>query len=240
MSLSQQKESLIVFTKPALLGRVKTRLGQEIGEQSALNFHKALLKNISIVAKKVFAKRHSVSLIAAWSFEPKEHLNEFPISEWLPGPFLHTKQNGKNLGGKMLSSLGRRLAQGDNTILIGTDIPEIDERTILDSFDSISFKNKSIENNKMVIGPSKDGGFYLIGTNTYNSSIFNEIDWNSENTSIGLIENIKKINCSYTLMPEKIDIDFLNDIRSLKRKFKKNDSLFQSRLRTEIEKLDLI
>ena len=96
MSLSQRKESLIVFTKPALPGRAKTRLSKEIGATKALELHKSLLKNISILARKIYEKRRSVSLIAAWAVDSEE-LYRLPLSVWLPGPFLHTKQNGINL-----------------------------------------------------------------------------------------------------------------------------------------------
>ena len=239
MSLSQRKESLIVFTKPALPGRAKTRLSKEIGVTKALELHKSLLKNISILARKIYEKRRSVSLIAAWDVDSEE-LYRLPLSVWLPGPFLHTKQNGINLGDKMISSSGKRLAQGYNTILIGTDIPEINEQTILDSFDSLLIKNTKEKRNKIVIGPSKDGGFYLIGMNTFNTFIFDGIDWNSESTLKKLIINLKIKNISYSLMKEKIDIDFLSDIKDIMKKYKKIECDLESDIKSTIEKFDLI
>ncbi len=238
MPLSKLKETLIVFTKPALPGRAKSRLSQEIGVSEALELHKSLLTNISILASKIYTKRKSVNLIAAWAVNSKE-LQKLPLSDWLPGPFLHTKQNGMSLGDKMISSLGKRLAQGFNTILIGTDIPEIDEQTILDSFDSLLIRNTKEKTNKMVIGPSKDGGFYLIGMNTFNNFIFDGINWDSESTLKRLVENLETKNISCSFMKEKIDIDFSVDIKDIITKYKRNECDLPSGIKSKIEKLNL-
>ena len=237
MQSIQRKESLIVFTKPALPGRTKTRLSREIGVEPSLELYRSFLMKISDISRKVYEKRKSVSLIAGWAIDSTEKLSDFPLTEWLPGPFLHTKQFGNNLGERMLSSLGRRIIHQSSTVLIGTDIPEIDEKTILDSFESINNKDENSFKKKGVIGPSEDGGFYLIGMNTYNYRIFEEINWDSKNTFKDVINNLKNENFSFKLMSEKIDVDFSEDINKIFLKSKQNEFILDEGIKLKMEEL---
>jgi len=194
---------------------------------------------ISDISRKIYEKRKSVSLIAGWAINPTEKLSDFPLTEWLPGPFLHTKQFGDNLGERMLSSLGGRIVHQSSTVLIGADIPEIDERTILDSFESINNKDENSLERKSVIGPSEDGGFYLIGMNTFNYRIFEEINWDSKNIFEAVTNNFKNENFSFKLMSEKIDVDFLEDINSILLKSKQNEFILDERIKLKMEELIL-
>ena len=237
MRFTKRKESLIVFANPAIAGRTKTRLTKEIGIQPALELYKSFLINLSDIAANIYKRRKSVSLIAEWSIDNTEELTSFPLSKWLPGRFLHRKQNGRNLGERMISSLGRRIAYDSNAVLIGSDIPGIDEETIINSFEFLINKQDAKSQKKTVIGPSEDGGFYLIGMNRFNNCIFNEIDWDSEDTFKCVTNNLRNECFLLKFLPEKIDVDFIKDIEKVLSKSKQNQFTLNKRIRSVMEKL---
>mgnify|MGYP000897511408 FL=1 len=81
-----------------------------------------------------------------------------------------------------------------------------------------------LENNELVIGPAKDGGYYLLGMKTLHLNVFKNKDWG---TSTVFKETIKDIqNSNYALMEELNDIDTFEDIKpyqQLRKFYNKND-----------------
>ena len=90
-------------------------------------------------------------------------------------------------------------------ILIGTDIPYIKVEDIDKSFEIL--KNKDI-----VLGPTIDKGYYLVGMKKATKSIFENIEYGHGNVLDNTIESVKNSNLTYSLTNENIDIDEREDI----------------------------
>ena len=92
--------------------------------------------------------------------------------------------------------------QNSSSIIVGTDIPSL-------NIIAISLAFKKLKTSDIVIGPSYDGGFWLIGHSTKKKHLnpFNNIRWSTKNTLSDLIKNLKKMKLSYEFTHKLRDID---------------------------------
>lgn len=121
--------------------------------------------------------------------------------------FTFIKQRGKDFGEKFSDGIRQVFNSGyKKVVTIGNDSPDISPGIICDSF-------KKLETAKStVIGPSIDGGFYLLGLNGFNPELFNKIKWHSEKTLSGLTKNIANLGLVKILLPRLYDLDSSSDI----------------------------
>ncbi|MEL6945483.1 MAG: TIGR04282 family arsenosugar biosynthesis glycosyltransferase, partial [Bacteroidota bacterium] len=89
-------------------------------------------------------------------------------------------------------------------IIIGSDCASLTTSIVKEAF-------VSLDAHDFVIGPAKDGGYYLLGMRTFQPSVFEDIEWSTEQVFANTIRNIKKLNASYALMPVLSDIDYWED-----------------------------
>ena len=94
----------------------------------------------------------------------------------------------------------------EKAVLIGTDVPEITDVILNDAFQKLS-------EHDVVLGPAKDGGYYLIGMNENLPSLFENMKWSNEKVLDITLERISKLGKSFYLLEELIDIDTEEDLR---------------------------
>lgn len=189
------RDILIVFVKNPEFGKVKSRLAVEIGRRKALSVYKKLL----IKTRDTVANIGVEKLV---SYSDNIDLNDI----WDGIIFSKDIQRGQNLGERMYNAINRASRNKYKKIcLIGSDNMEITEKIIYSAY-------KYLDDYDVVFGPSKDGGYYLIGMKTPIKEVFEDISWSTElvlKESIAIIE-LMKLN--YVLLPELSDIDVLADI----------------------------
>ncbi|MGM0579100.1 MAG: TIGR04282 family arsenosugar biosynthesis glycosyltransferase [Bacteroidota bacterium] len=195
-----KKRLLIIFVKNPELGKCKTRLAATIGDQKALNFYKNMLKRTKEVANKVNADKaiYYSSFIDdndLWSNEP---------------PFYKYLQNqNPDLGIKMQSAFEEAFQDGyESVCIIGSDCYALDEKVIEQAF-------KSLESKDAVLGPSNDGGYYLLGMNQLHAQLFKNKEWSTDSVAPETIQDFKRLKLGYFLLEELTDIDNEEDLRSL-------------------------
>ena len=188
------KNALIIFIKNPEEGNVKTRLAKTAGNKKALDIYKDLLHHTNTVSKNVNADKY----VFYSSF-----INE--NDDW--GSFVFSKhlQSGNNLGLKMQHAFESVFAEGyKHVCIIGSDCIEITASIIHQSFIKIS-------NADVVIGPAKDGGYYLLGMKKLHAELFRDISWSSEHVLKETIAVCEQMHLSYFLLPELNDIDTEED-----------------------------
>jgi len=193
-----ENKQLILFVKNKELGKVKTRLAKTIGNEKALFIYKALLQHTFRVAGQVSALR-------------KVYYSNFIDSndEFEGDLFEKRIQVDSDLGMKMYAAFKESFGeQAEQVVLIGSDCYEINTEIIENAF-------KSLENNDYVLGPAKDGGYYLIGMRKLNKSIFENMIWSTENVLLDTILTIKSQDKSYFLLPTLTDVDEEKDLGEL-------------------------
>ncbi len=193
---------LIVFAKEPKRGKVKTRLSSVFSQQKCLALYKALLKDTLETAQCVPCEKRIVSYEAS---RVPRYLRK------TARPFTFYKQKGRNLGERMHNAF--RFAtdlDAAKTVIIGSDAPTLGCARISDAFSQLDHAD-------LVLGPSIDGGYYLIALKVPFANLFNGVSWSSESVLRKTLANAKKYQKKVALLPFVRDIDEPRDLEYLKR-----------------------
>jgi uncharacterized protein len=186
---------LVVFVKNRVKGKVKTRLAKSIGNEKALQVYEELI-GITVKVSSGLDCRKQV-----WYSDGIEEEDSFERDI-----FEKYAQEGEGLGMRMKRAIARGFDEGfEKVVIIGSDCPEITPEILEMAFQILDSKDA-------VIGPSEDGGYYLLGLNKFIPQVFLGIDWSTSGVleqTIGIIEGL---NFAYSLLPELNDIDTLEDL----------------------------
>ncbi|MBD80807.1 MAG: glycosyltransferase [Crocinitomicaceae bacterium] len=189
---------LMIFAKNSSEGKVKTRLAKDIGDKKALEIYQLLLKHTRDVALGVNCFR---MVVYSDFIDFEDHLfnNHY---------FLKDEQSSGNLGERLSNSFKTNFEEGfDNIVCIGSDCFELTSEIIEDAFEKL-------KNNDVVIGPAKDGGYYLIGLKKMHSQLFENKEWSTPNILLDTLLDLKNLNLKYELLPTLSDVDNVDDLDS--------------------------
>ena len=192
------KGALLVFTRAPIPGQTKTRLIPLLGAQGAAEFHEAVL--LKILADAKASKYETVEI---WCEPDINH----PFLQQCSLDFSSTLQiqRGDDLGEKMNHATDVALTTNNFVVLIGSDCPTI-------STDILNKSYQQLSNGKdAVLGPSSDGGYYLIGLNKPNPVIFKDISWGEGDVAERTRQNFIRLGLDYTELEELTDIDTADD-----------------------------
>ena len=155
---------LLFFIKNPEKGKVKTRLASAIGDEMAVKLYRRFLfEMLSTLNRGTF--------LFYLCFYPGDSLNE--LKDWLGDHYLYAPQMGENLGERMKNGFMEAFSMNfKRVVLIGSDIPNLPLEFIEEAFNSLGEKDA-------VIGPSFDGGYYLIGfrDKTFSPEVFEGIQY---------------------------------------------------------------
>ena len=182
----------MVFIKDSSKYPVKTRLKTSIGKNKSIWVYNQILKKTALVLKNIktdIAVFHYNSIISKNPFKNFSKWNKIQI--------------GKNLGEKISNAFNWGFEKGyKKIIIIGSDLWDLNEEIINKSF-------LELNKNKVVIGPSIDGGYYLLGLNKKMPKIFEGIKWGTQSV---LAETLKLLEHEPYILPELNDIDTFEDL----------------------------
>ena len=195
------KNRIIFFVKAPQHSKVKTRLAAAIGQEKALNIYILLLKHSWKVLKNT-----AIEILVAYT--PPGNL---PLMQKLLGADCsYLPQKGYDIGSRMANAFQQVFENvTERSLLIGSDLPCLDEETITKAFDALA-------NHEVVLGPSSDGGYYLIGfqKKSFTKNVFDEIAWSSSRVYNQTVSRIKELNLSLFVLPIMHDIDTLGDLKT--------------------------
>lgn len=185
---------LLIFTKNPDRGKVKTRLAKDIGEENALKIYNILLKHSHQITSGL---KHTKYVYYSENIPEKDL--------WNSGSFIKKLQQGDDLGEKMENAFKEGFSEGYRKIvIIGSDLYELELRDIQDSFNAL-------DGNDYVIGPAKDGGYYLLGMKSFNSDIFRNKNWSTSSVFSETLRDFK--GGKIKILRTQNDIDVLDDIK---------------------------
>ncbi len=193
------KRLLIIFVKNLQYGKVKTRLASDVGNDKALEIYRQLIAITERAASQINAEKE------VWYSDYVAVEDVFDEEA-----FRKKVQNGENLGARMANAIREAFENGyEQVVIIGSDCPDISEALFETAF-------RNLEKHNAVIGPSKDGGYYLLGLNVYSDMLFNNISWSTGSVLDETVEKLESAGLSYVKMPELNDIDTLEDLKKSK------------------------
>ena len=188
------KNLIIVFTRNPEHGKVKTRLAKIIGDDSALNIYKFLLNHTEQTIRNIDCDKAIYYSEKIWD-------NDI----WDTAFYQKHQQKGNDLGTKMLNAFENAFNNKyQKVIIIGSDLFDLKSQHIKEAF-------KKLDNNNVVIGPAKDGGYYLLGMKNLHSQVFLNKDWGTDTVRDDTLQDLK--NESVFLLEELNDIDTYDDMK---------------------------
>ncbi len=195
------KKALIIFQKNAELGKVKTRLAKDVGNEKALEIYNYLTNFTHDLIQKL-----DVDKFLFYS-------DYLPENQNFPEDYHLKIQTGNDLGERMFNAFKEVKSFGyESVVIVGTDCIELTMEILETAFDKL-------ENTDFVVGPAIDGGYYLLGSTKLDKSIFMDKTWSSNTVFSDTIKNLEENEASYFLLPILSDIDTVDDLKELKLKF---------------------
>lgn len=194
--------SLGVFAKAPVPGEVKTRLARDVGPEAAAALYRRLGRQV--VGRVVGPDYRTV----VW-FTPRAR--EAAVRDWLDGLGVaaYSPQAGGNLGTRLAHAFGRSFAAGESAVvIIGTDAPGVNRHIVAAAF-------RALRANDLVLGPSLDGGYFLIGLSAPQPALFRAIPWSTAAVLRTTTARARELGLSLRLLSPLRDVDRAEDARIL-------------------------
>jgi len=196
------------FAKWPEAGKVKTRLIPALGEQGALAAHcvltLAVLDNLLATALPVQLWWDCDRAPPAEAAELVKALQRHCV----PQRF----QSDGNLGDRMAAALSGALRSHKVAMIVGSDCPSVDAAHVLLGAEKLVHVD-------VVLGPSEDGGYVLIGARTVVPGMLDGIHWGSEHVLRQTCEKLESAGLSVSLLPMRWDVDEAEDWQRFQREF---------------------
>ncbi len=180
-------EALIVFAKRPEKGHVKTRVAHKVGEEKALSIYNELLSILRSTLREV-------------DIDIYLYADQHPIFDEDRPPFHTRLQKGQNLGIKMSNAFLDLLPYYKKVVIIGADCPYLDAKMIDEAF-------KQLDQTALTIGPSKDGGYYLLGMKKMHQFLFEDIEWSTSKVLQTTLNKAIEEGLNVSLLDTLEDID---------------------------------
>ncbi|VAX31068.1 Glycosyltransferase [hydrothermal vent metagenome] len=200
----RQTRAIILFARDPVAGRVKTRLAPFLNQDLILELYTRFL-NDSI--DKICQIKTADPFIGVHPSDSSGYFSRASANqEHSPAVFL---QEGEDLGEKMFNAFKSRFDEGyEHVVIIGSDSPSL----------PVAYIETALNSEKdLVIGPSTDGGYYLIGMYQNPVNVFADgIEWGSEKVLRQTLDRIENHESSLELLPPWYDVDRAEDLKFLK------------------------
>ena len=197
-------QRLLVFARLPELGRVKTRLAAEVGDERALAIYEAMLRDL---IGSIGESTPDLEIEFLWPPTPGAN------GAALRRAFAHhtvAMQTGKDLGDRLAMAFSERFFfhRTEKIIAIGADDPQLPRELIDHTF-------ALLDSCEYVVGPASDGGYYLIGCRalSFDVEVFQDIDWGSSTVFEATMEKIAVNGRTVAVLPERHDIDVAEDLK---------------------------
>lgn len=186
------KHALIIFVKNFVLGQVKTRLAATLGNEEALDIYKQLVQHTQQITAPVPAEKNVF------------YSDALEEQHW-PQTAKHNVQQGTDLGQRMAWAFEKVFKKGaEKVVIIGSDCLELTTAIIEQAF-------TELENCDVVMGPAKDGGYYLLGLKQHCPELFRNMEWSTASVRSQTVHACQRLALSVSLLPELADIDEAED-----------------------------
>jgi rSAM/selenodomain-associated transferase 1 len=191
---------VLVFVRAAQAGRVKTRLAAAIGADAALRVYRRLAE-------------HTLREAAALADEGvRLRVHHTPadagdaVRAWLGAGPAYLPQAEGDLGVRMEDAFARAFADGaGRVVIVGSDLPELSASLLRRAFDLL-------DAHPAVIGPARDGGYYLLGLTRPVAGIFDGIAWSTPGVLPATLDRFRAAGIHPAMLEELADVDEVADL----------------------------
>lgn len=188
-------KAIITFVKNPIPGTVKTRLAKTIGNDRAMEIYLQLSAYTKRTIKAVDA-----DVVIFYAADIQEN------DLWTDEEFIKKLQHGDDLGARMLHAFEILLADYDKVLIVGSDCPQLKEHHLNSAFESL-------DETDIVVGPTFDGGYYMIGMKEVHSFLFQDMAWSTDVVFPTTLERIFANNRTVTQLEKLSDVDVEADLK---------------------------
>lgn len=198
--------ALGVMTKAPRAGRVKTRLTPPLMPKEAAALNICFLRDTTSAITTAVSDGLA-SGIAVYTPVGEEAV----YADIIPSHFDLVPQRGGSFGERLICATEDLFQLGFHSVcLIDSDSPTVPARSYSEAAQILSEPGE-----RLVLGPSDDGGYYLIGMNQLHRRVFEEIDWSTERVYKQTIERARETGLQVEILPTSFDVDDRVTLRRL-------------------------
>lgn len=215
----------VLFAKPPQPGRVKTRLiGGAITAERAAALYAAFLRDMTARLDG----SDDYDLVLAWDREAGGA--RVPVLG-VPG----FAQEGRDLGARMFHALAKMGKRYAHVIVLGTDHPDLPAERVTRAVSHLRHGARA------VIGPSEDGGYYLLGlpAREVDAGLFEGVEWSTERVLEQTLARFEARGITPRMLPAAADVDRPEDLFALRRRLEERVSSAPATLAV-LRSLDLV
>jgi rSAM/selenodomain-associated transferase 1 len=195
--------ALAVMAKVPVAGQVKTRLVPALTAEEAAEFYRSLL----VDQLNQLQQLDTADCYLAFAPDDARELME----QLAPPCFQLLPQQGEDLGARMQGVFSALFALGhSHLLLIGSDLPPVPMSFFEEAYAFLQSADK-----RVVLGPSRDGGFYLVGCNQPTAEMFSGMTWSHGAVLAQTRSKLASLQIDTHLLPTWFDVDTPDDLRYL-------------------------
>lgn len=197
MTVRQEKKSrlLILFSRNPEQGKVKTRLAATLGDEKALAVYYVL-------------SHHTREIATPLSCDKVLYYTDFIDTEdnWPASVYRKSLQQGADLGERMMRAFQEGFERKYESIcIIGMDCFELTSTIVEGAF-------QKLVDHDVVIGPARDGGYYLLGMNRLHQELFQDKQWSSDSVTTSTCRDCERLGLKYAELQLLTDVDEEKDL----------------------------
>lgn len=184
--------TILVFLKAPRRGTVKTRLADTVGELAALSIYRELVEG----QMARLSGRYSICV----QYAPQAAAAE--MSAWLGADLSYQAQCEGDLGARLSSAIQKYFQMGHSRLLcIGGDCPKL-------ALQHMAAAESALDQGAdLVLGPTEDGGFYLLGLSAPHSGLLSAVRWSTKSTRSDVVRNAAQLHLKVAQLELLYDVD---------------------------------
>lgn len=195
------RERAIVFTRYPEPGRTKTRLISRLGAESAARLHR-LMTERTLEELRPLKQSRSVDIEVLF-----DGGSESLMKVWLGSDLSYRQQSLGDLGKRMHSAFTVAFSEGaGRVVLVGTDIPDLSRQMVGRALTALSMVD-------LVLTPTTDGGYCLIGLRNPHGELFSGVHWSTHTVLIQTLDAARRLGLSTMLLERLHDVDRPEDLK---------------------------
>ena len=200
MSFALPLERLVLFTRYPEPGKTKTRLIPALGPKGASDLQQHMTEHVLNRVRELVESR-PVDMEVRY-----EGGTQGRMEEWLGQSISYRSQGSGDLGARMARAFAEAFQQGlKQVVIMGSDCPGITGVTVGTGFDLLNEFD-------LVLGPAKDGGYYLIGLRQEKPELFKDIPWGTAEVRARTLEIANQLGLRWIEVEPLSDVDQVEDI----------------------------
>jgi len=192
------RECLIVFSRYPEPGKTKTRTIPALGAEGAAELQRQMTEHTLAQVEKMQGNR---AVEVHFSGGDRQQM-----AAWLGGDRVYRQQHPGNLGERLTAAFqGAFAARMTGVIAIGIDCPDLSAALLDEAFTALTESD-------VVLGPARDGGYYLIGMRRFVPALFQEIHWGTATVFEQTRAIAHQLNLTSRDLPILSDVDEPGDL----------------------------